>query len=107
MFHQVPKQWLRDGLQIIENAEESDTIANSTEDKDVYVVPAFAGLGTPYWDMYSRGAIFGLTRDTGKNHLIKATLESLAYQSKDVLDAMQIDSGIQLQKLQVDGGILI
>ena len=97
-------QWLRDGLQIIENAEESETIANSTEDKDVYVVPAFAGLGTPYWDMYSRGAIFGLTRDTGKNHLIKATLESLAYQSKDVLDAMQKDSGIQLQKLQVDGG---
>ena len=68
------------------------------------MVPAFAGLGTPYWDMYSRGAIFGLTRDTGKNHLIKATLESLAYQSKDVLDAMQKDSGIQLQKLQVDGG---
>ena len=97
-------QWLRDGLQIIENAEESEAIANSTEDKDVYVVPAFAGLGTPYWDMYSRGAIFGLTRDTGKNHLIKATLESLAYQSKDVLDAMQKDSGIQLQKLQVDGG---
>ena len=97
-------QWLRDGLQIIENAEASETIANSTEDKDVYVVPAFAGLGTPYWDMYSRGAIFGLTRDTGKNHLIKATLESLAYQSKDVLDAMQKDSGIQLQKLQVDGG---
>ena len=97
-------QWLRDGLQIIENAEVSETIANSTDDKDVYVVPAFAGLGTPYWDMYSRGAIFGLTRDTGKNHLIKATLESLAYQSKDVLDAMQKDSGIQLQKLQVDGG---
>lgn len=97
-------QWLRDGLQIIEDAAETEEIAMNTEDKDVYVVPAFAGLGTPYWDMYSRGAIFGLTRDTGKYHIVKATLESLAYQSKDVLDAMQKDSGIQLQKLQVDGG---
>jgi len=97
-------QWLRDGLKIIEDAEETQAIAQATEDKDVYVVPAFAGLGTPYWDMYSRGAIFGLTRDTGKDHIVKATLESLAYQSKDVLDAMQKDSGIQLKKLQVDGG---
>ena len=97
-------QWLRDGLQIIEDAKDTELIAANTKDKDVYVVPAFAGLGTPYWDMYSRGAIFGLTRDTGKNHIIKATLESLAYQSKDVLDAMQKDSGIQLKKLQVDGG---
>jgi glycerol kinase len=100
-------QWLRDGLQIIEDAEETEAIASSTDDKDVYVVPAFAGLGTPYWDMYSRGAIFGLTRDTGKNHIVKATLESLAYQSKDVLDAMQKDSGIQLKKLQVDGGACV
>ncbi len=97
-------QWLRDGLQVIDHAKETQEIAQTTEDKDVYVVPAFAGLGTPYWDMYSRGAIFGLTRDTGKNHIVKATLESLAYQSKDVLDAMQKDSGIQLKKLQVDGG---
>ena len=97
-------QWLRDGLEIIDHASETEEIAKNTEDKDVYVVPAFAGLGTPYWDMYSRGAIFGLTRDTGKDHIVKATLESLAYQSKDVLDAMQKDSGIQLQKLQVDGG---
>ena len=97
-------QWLRDGLGIIDYASETEEIAKNTEDKDVYVVPAFAGLGTPYWDMYSRGAIFGLTRDTGKDHIVKATLESLAYQSKDVLDAMQKDSGIQLQKLQVDGG---
>lgn len=97
-------QWLRDGLQIIEDAKDTRHIAQNTEDKDVYVVPAFAGLGTPYWDMYSRGAIFGLTRDTGKDHIVKATLESLAYQSKDVLDAMQKDSGIQLKKLQVDGG---
>lgn len=97
-------QWLRDGLQIIEDAKDTGDIAQNTEDKDVYVVPAFAGLGTPYWDMYSRGAILGLTRDTGKDHIVKATLESLAYQSKDVLDAMQKDSGIQLKKLQVDGG---
>ena len=97
-------QWLRDGLQIIDHVSETEEIAKNTEDKDVYVVPAFAGLGTPYWDMYSRGAIFGLTRDTGKNHIVKATLESLAYQSKDVLDAMQKDSGIKLKKLRVDGG---
>jgi len=97
-------QWLRDGLQLITDAKDTQAIAETTIDKDVYVVPAFAGLGTPYWDMYSRGAIFGLTRDTGKDHIVKATLESLAYQSKDVLDAMQKDSGIQLKKLQVDGG---
>ena len=97
-------QWLRDGLQLIDDAKETQGISEETEDKDVYVVPAFAGLGTPYWDMYSRGAIFGLTRDTGKDHIVKATLESLAYQSKDVLDAMQKDSGISLKKLQVDGG---
>jgi glycerol kinase len=68
------------------------------------MVPAFAGLGAPYWDMYSRGAIFGLTRDTGKEHIIKATLESLAYQTKDVLNAMQEDSGVLLSTLKVDGG---
>ena len=97
-------QWLRDGLAFIDHASETEAIAEKTDDKDVYVVPAFAGLGTPYWDMYSRGAIFGLTRDTGKDHIVKATLESLAYQSKDVLDAMQKDSGIELKKLRVDGG---
>jgi glycerol kinase len=70
----------------------------------VYVVPAFAGLGAPYWDMYARGAIFGLTRDTGKDHLIKATLESLAYQTRDILQAMQEDAGITLATLKVDGG---
>ena len=68
------------------------------------MVPAFAGLGAPYWDMYARGAIFGLTRDTGKNHIIKATLQSLAYQSRDVLEAMEKDSKIVLQSLKVDGG---
>ena len=70
----------------------------------VYVVPAFAGLGAPYWDMYARGAIFGLTRGTTKAHLIRATLESLAYQTKDVLNAMESDSGVQLTGLRVDGG---
>ena len=98
-------QWLRDGLQIINNAEESETLAKSiTGENPVYVVPAFAGLGAPYWDMYARGAIFGLTRDTGKNHLIKATLDSLAYQTKDILEVMQKDSGVKLASLKVDGG---
>jgi glycerol kinase len=98
-------QWLRDGLQIINSAEESETIAKQlTGDNPVYVVPAFAGLGAPYWDMYARGAIFGLTRDTGKEHLIKATLDSLAYQSKDLINAMQEDCKTQITSLNVDGG---
>ena len=98
-------QWLRDGLQIIESAEESEELAKSaTAGEDVYVVPAFAGLGTPYWDMYARGAIFGLTRDTGRNEIAKATLHSLAYQTRDVIEAMQIDSEIELKTLKVDGG---
>ncbi|WP_028889802.1 glycerol kinase GlpK [Tenacibaculum ovolyticum] len=98
-------QWLRDGLQIINNAKESETLAKSIKDENpVYVVPAFAGLGAPYWDMYARGAVFGLTRDTGKNHLIKATLDSLAYQTKDILDVMQKDSEVELTSLKVDGG---
>lgn len=98
-------QWLRDGLELIADAKETEELANSVkEDSTVYVVPAFAGLGAPYWDMYARGAIFGLTRDTGKAHLAKATLESLAYQTKDILKAMENDSGIQLKNLKVDGG---
>jgi glycerol kinase len=98
-------QWLRDGLQLIDAASESEQLALSvTGDNTVYVVPAFAGLGAPYWDMYARGAVFGLTRDTGKAHLTRATLESLAYQTKDILDAMQQDSGIELASLKVDGG---
>jgi len=98
-------QWLRDGLQIIEDAPSSEGLANEVEDTDgVYVVPAFAGLGAPYWDMYARGAIFGLTRGTGKAHLVRATLESLAYQTRDVLSAMEEDSQIKLSKLRVDGG---
>ncbi|WP_339836190.1 glycerol kinase GlpK [uncultured Maribacter sp.] len=98
-------QWLRDGLELIEDAKETEDLANSIEGENpVYVVPAFAGLGAPYWDMYARGAIFGLTRDTGKAHIAKATLESLAYQTKDILKAMEDDSGIQLKNLRVDGG---
>lgn len=98
-------QWLRDGLELIKDAKETQELADSVEgESSVYVVPAFAGLGAPYWDMYARGAIFGLTRDTGKAHLAKATLESLAYQTKDILKAMEDDSGIQLKNLRVDGG---
>ncbi|MGB3142783.1 MAG: glycerol kinase GlpK, partial [Maribacter sp.] len=98
-------QWLRDGLELIETAKETEALADSIEgENSVYVVPAFAGLGAPYWDMYARGAIFGLTRDTGKAHIAKATLEALAYQTKDILKAMEDDSGIQLKNLRVDGG---
>jgi len=98
-------QWLRDGLELIDHAKETEELANSIEGENpVYVVPAFAGLGAPYWDMYARGAVFGLTRDTGKAHLAKATLEALAYQTKDILKAMEDDSGIQLKNLRVDGG---
>jgi glycerol kinase len=98
-------QWLRDGLKIIKSADETEDYANEVKDENtVYVVPAFAGLGAPYWDMDARGAIFGLTQDTGKDHLIKATLESIAYQSKDLINAMQIDSKVKLTTLKVDGG---
>lgn len=98
-------QWLRDGLELIKDARETEALADAVEGENpVYVVPAFAGLGAPYWDMYARGAVFGLTRDTGKAHLAKATLDSLAYQTKDILKAMEDDSGIQLENLRVDGG---
>lgn len=98
-------QWLRDGLKVLDSAPDSEYYANKVKDSDgVYVVPAFVGLGAPYWDMKARGGIFGLTRGTTKNHIIRATLESLAYQTKDVLDAMQSDSGIKLNSLKVDGG---
>ncbi len=97
-------QWLRDGLKVIDHASDSRYFAEKVETDEVFLVPAFAGLGAPYWDQFSRGAIFGLTRDTGKNHIIKAALESIAYQSRDVLTAMQEDSGIKLESLNVDGG---
>lgn len=98
-------QWLRDGLKLVDSAPDSEYYARKVKDSEgVYVVPAFVGLGAPYWDMKARGAIFGLTRGTSKNHIIRATLESLAYQTKDVLDAMESDSGIKLNSLKVDGG---
>lgn len=98
-------QWLRDSLHLIDQSKDSEYFATKAlGSNEVYVVPAFAGLGAPYWDMYARGAIFGLTRDTGKDHIIKATLESMAYQTKDILTAMEADAGIRLAKLNVDGG---
>ncbi len=98
-------QWLRDGMKLIKDAPESETYAAQVESTDgVYVVPAFVGLGTPYWDSDVRGAVFGLTRGSTDAHFIRATLESLAYQTKDVLDAMEADSGIKLKALRVDGG---
>ena len=98
-------QWLRDELRVLYDAKQSEFYANSVKDTNgVYVVPAFAGLGAPYWDMYARGAIMGLTRGANRAHLVRATLESIAYQVKDVLNAMQEDSGLKLKDLRVDGG---
>lgn len=98
-------QWLRDSMHLIDQSKDSEYFAAKVlGTNEVYLVPAFAGLGAPYWDMYARGAIFGLTRETGKEHIIRATLESMAYQTKDILNAMQADAGIQLANLQVDGG---
>lgn len=98
-------QWLRDEMKLIESAADSEYMASKVPDTNgVYVVPAFTGLGAPYWDAYARGAILGLTRGANKYHMIRATLESLAYQTCDVLTAMQEDGGIQLSTLKVDGG---
>lgn len=98
-------QWLRDELKLIDSAAESEKYAMSVEDTNgVYVVPAFVGLGAPYWDPYARGIIVGLTRGVKKEHLIRATLEALAYQTNDVLKVMQEESGIKLKALKVDGG---
>lgn len=98
-------QWLRDGLGIIQTAADSEELATSVDSTDgVYVVPAFVGLGTPYWDSEARGSVFGITRGTTKAHLTRATIESLAYQTKDVFSSMESDSGIRLKKLRVDGG---
>jgi glycerol kinase len=100
-------QWLRDGLRMLKDAQDSQRYAEKVKSADgVYVVPAFVGLGTPYWDSDVRGAVFGLTRGTSKEHFVRATLESLAYQTKDVLTAMEADSGIALKKLRVDGGVV-
>lgn len=98
-------QWLRDELKILNGAEDSEYFATKVDTSNgVYVVPAFTGLGAPYWDAYARGTIVGLTRGVNSNHIIRATLEGIAYQTRDVLDAMQADSGIKLANLLVDGG---
>ncbi len=98
-------QWLRDEMKLLDDARDSEYLATQIDSSNgVYVVPAFTGLGAPYWDAYARGTIVGMSRGTGANHIIRATLESIAYQSKDVIDAMQADSGIQLTSLRVDGG---
>ncbi len=100
-------QWLRDGLGIIDNAAESDVLAASVESTGgVYLVPAFAGLGAPYWDPYARGTIVGMTRGTGRAEIVRATLESVAYQTRDVLEVMQQETGIDLKELRVDGGMV-
>lgn len=98
-------QWLRDELGLIRDAAESEVLAKSVADANgCYVVPAFVGLGAPYWDQYARGAIVGLTRGVNRNHIVRATLESIAYQVNDVLMAMQEDSGMPITSLRVDGG---
>jgi glycerol kinase len=98
-------QWLRDELHLITEAADTEYFAMKVKDSaGVYVVPAFAGLGAPHWDMYARGAILGLTRGAGRNHIIRAALESIAYQTADVLSAMELDTGIALNTLNVDGG---
>jgi len=98
-------QWLRDELKIIHDAADSEYFAKKVESTNgVYVVPAFTGLGAPYWDMYARGVIVGLTRGSNRNHIIRATLEAIAYQTRDVIEAMIDDSGINLTVLKVDGG---
>ena len=98
-------QWLRDEMQLISSSKESEDCALAVEDSNgVYVVPAFTGLGAPHWDQYARGTVVGLTRGVNKNHFVRATLESLAYQTYDVLKAMEMDSSISLSALKVDGG---
>ncbi|WP_110113873.1 glycerol kinase GlpK [Bacillus sp. CGMCC 1.16541] len=100
-------QWLRDGLRMVKDARDTEHYATKVDSTEgVYLVPAFVGLGTPYWDSDVRGAMFGLTRGTTKEHLIRATLEALAYQTRDVLGAMEADSGITLKTLRVDGGVV-
>jgi glycerol kinase len=101
-------QWLRDGLKIIRNSSEIESLAATVKDAErVYIVPAFAGLGTPHWNQHARGSIFGLTRGSSNAHLAKAALDSIAYQTYDVLKAMEADAGISIAELRVDGGATI
>lgn len=98
-------QWLRDELGLIKTSAESEELAQSVPDtQGVYMIPAFVGLGAPYWDMYARGALFGITRGVNRNHIVRAVLESIAYQTRDILEVMKEDSGIDLATLKVDGG---
>lgn len=98
-------QWLRDEMKFIEKATDTEMVAMQLVDNEgVYVVPAFVGLGAPYWDMYARGAIYGLTRGTGRTHIVRAALEAIAYQTRDVLEAMVADTGVDIAALRVDGG---
>ena len=98
-------QWLRDEMRFIDSSAESEMMATQVQDTNgCYVVPAFTGLGAPHWDQYARGTIVGLTRGVNKYHIIRATLESIAYQVNDILSAMKADSGIELSSLKVDGG---
>ena len=101
-------QWLRDELQLIEKASDSEKAANSVKDcNGVYLVPAFVGLGAPHWDMNARGVLVGLTRGTSRYHVIRAALESMAYQTYDVLTTMERETGIKVRKLAVDGGATV
>ncbi|NCD43037.1 MAG: glycerol kinase, partial [Bacteroidia bacterium] len=98
-------KWLRDGLKIIQSAKETEELALSVNDTEgVYVIPAFSGLGAPYWDMAAKGAILGLSQGTSVKHLVRATLEALAYQTRDVIEAMKNDCNLEIPELQVDGG---
>lgn len=101
-------QWLRDGLKLLNKASQSEKMAESVKDNNgVYFVPAFAGLGAPYWDQNARGSIFGITRGVNSNHLVRSALEAMCYQTKDVLDAMEKDTGIKIKSLKIDGGAVM
>ena len=98
-------QWLRDGLKLLSDASESEEMARSVKDNSgVYFVPSFVGLGAPYWDSDARGGIFGITRGTTGSHLVRAALEAMCYQTRDVLEAMRKDTGLDIKTLKVDGG---
>jgi glycerol kinase len=98
-------QWLRDGLRMIRSSGDVEALAAKVEDTEgVYMIPAFAGLGAPYWNQYARGSLFGMTRGTNQAHIARAALESIAYQTYDVLKAMEADAGIPIAELRVDGG---
>ena len=100
-------QWLRDSLKIIQNAKETEDLYSKNDPtQKIYLVPAFVGLGAPYWDGDARGALFGLTRNTGIPELVKATIDSVVYQTKDLILAMEKDSGIRIKKIKVDGGMV-